>query len=409
MKSDLDLLIQERGFDAIVVMGSAHENPAMAYITGGAKISSAFILKKPGETALLICSSMERDEAAKSGLRIATFDDYHFLDHVRASGNRFEAFIRLYVEVFQRNNVSGTVSFYGLGSPGTSYLLLKRLQELLPGVTITGETETTIFDRAYATKDTNELIQIRDVAARTNRVMAETVDFLKSHRARANRLIRGNGSPLTIGEVRQFINRRLMEQGLEASEGIIFAMGRDGGVPHSRGEDDQVLETGRAIVFDLFPRQIGGGYFHDMTRTFSLGYATPEVEHAYRQVMQAFDAVVNDLSAGERGEHYQELTCDIFEEQGHPTIRSKPGTTDGYIHNLGHGLGLEIHSRPRLAMASDEVLEPGQVFTVEPGLYYPEKGFGIRVEDTYVVEADGTFTSLTPYPKDLVIPIQDAE
>ncbi len=102
---------------------------------------------------------------------------------------------------------------------------------------------------------------------------------------------------------------------------------------------------------------------------------------------------------------YQELTCDIFEEQGHKTLRSHPGTQEGYVHSLGHGLGLQIHSRPRLSAVSTDTIQPGQVLTVEPGLYYPERGFGVRVEDTVVVEADGAIRSLTPFPKDLVIPV----
>jgi Xaa-Pro aminopeptidase len=91
---------------------------------------------------------------------------------------------------------------------------------------------------------------------------------------------------------------------------------------------------------------------------------------------------------------------------GHPTLRSDPKTEEGYVHSLGHGIGLEIHSRPRLSIATEETLQPGQVLTIEPGLYYPSRGFGVRIEDTVYVDERGVFHSLTPFPKDLVIPIQ---
>jgi Xaa-Pro aminopeptidase len=197
----------------------------------------------------------------------------------------------------------------------------------------------------------------------------------------------------------------LMEHGLEEGSGMIFAIGRDAGIPHSRGEDSDILELGKPIVFDLFPRAQGGGYFHDMTRTFCLGFAPPEVKHAYEQVMFTFNQVMQELAVGEKAGRYQDLTCDLFEEMGHPTIRSNPSTVEGYVHSLGHGLGLEIHASPRFRSYLPDTIECGQVFTVEPGLYYPERGFGIRIEDTIYVDDSGAFHSLTSFPKDLVIPI----
>ena len=82
-----------------------------------------------------------------------------------------------------------------------------------------------------------------------------------------------------------------------------------------------------------------------------------------------------------------------------------PSTQEGYVHSLGHGVGLEIHSRPRFSSVSEETIQAGHVFTIEPGLYYPDRGFGIRIEDTYYVDSDGSIHSLTPFPKDLVIPV----
>ena len=97
----------------------------------------------------------------------------------------------------------------------------------------------------------------------------------------------------------------------------------------------------------------------------------------------------------------------MLEEFGHPTVRSHPGTTNGYIHSIGHGVGIEIHESPRFSLNNnDDVLKVGNVITIEPGVYYPEKGFGIRVEDTIYAAEDGTFHSLTPMTKDLVLPLK---
>jgi Xaa-Pro aminopeptidase len=405
VKADLDNLMAARGFDALVVLGPAAENHALHYLANGAKISDGILLKKRGEAPLLVCSPMERDEAAKSGLPLATHNDFDLHKLIQEKGSYFEAEVHMLAALFERQGVAGTVSFYGLGDPGQSYMMLSRLAEICPTLRVVGETETTVFDEAYTTKDPAELAAIKSVAARTNTVMAEAVDFLKSHKAQEGRLVKADGSPLTIAEVKRFVRGRLLDYDLEDSE-MIFAIGRDAGVPHSRGEADDPLALGRSIIFDLFPRELGGGYYHDMTRTFCLGYAPPEVKEVYDQVMFAFHAVMEALAVGEKAASYQTLVNDTFEAQGHPTTRSHPGTVEGYVHSLGHGLGLQIHSRPRFSPVSEDVVEPGQVFTVEPGLYYPERGYGVRIEDTVYVDEAGAIHSLTPFPKDLVIPVE---
>jgi Xaa-Pro aminopeptidase len=79
---------------------------------------------------------------------------------------------------------------------------------------------------------------------------------------------------------------------------------------------------------------------------------------------------------------------------------------DGYVHSLGHGLGLQIHERPSLShMREEDILQPGNFITIEPGVYYPDLGYGVRVEDTFYITDQGELISLTPFKKDLVIPM----
>src|SRR5690606_41472404 len=133
------------------------------------------------------------------------------------------------------------------------------------------------LDEAYETKDDLELEAMRSVAERTNAAMGETLGFIKSHRVEDGRLVKSDGSPLTVGDVKTFLRARLNAANLTDDGETIFAIGRDAGVPHSRGEDPDVLELGKSIVFDLFPRDMTTGYYHDMTRTWCLGYAPDEV------------------------------------------------------------------------------------------------------------------------------------
>src|SRR5690554_2611255 len=166
--------MQERDFDAFVVMGDAEGNHALHYMTNGSKITSGTVLKQPGEEPVLIVGGMERDEAAKSGLTVRTMADFNFYEMMQETGSVFEANVRLLARIFEEYGVRGQVSFYGVGDPGQSFVMLNRLAEIKADVYPTGETETTIFHEAYATKDDLELEAIRSVAERTNAVMDET-------------------------------------------------------------------------------------------------------------------------------------------------------------------------------------------------------------------------------------------
>nr|MBN1228944.1 aminopeptidase P family protein [Anaerolineae bacterium] len=405
MKSDLDRLMEERGFAAIVVMGEARGNHILKYLTNGAQVSHAIVVKKRHEQPAIICGGMERDEAAKSGLPVVTMAAFNYTQLVKEAGSGFEGSVRLMGAIFEKYGITGKVSFYGTGDPGRSYMMLKRLAEYLPDIEVVGETETSIFDEAYATKDGDEIDAIKSIAQRTNTVMGEIIAFLQGHKVAGETLLKADGSPLTVADVKAHLRQRLLHYGLEDNGETIFALGRDAGVPHSRGEDGDVLALGKSIIFDLFPRDMVSGYYHDMTRTFCLGYAPDEVQMAYKQVMQAFNVVMDKLEVGQKGGYYQDLTCDVFEEHGHPTIRTNPGAEEGYVHSVGHGLGLQIHSRPRMSTLVEDTLEVGHVITIEPGLYYPSRGYGVRIEDTVYVDEKGQFHSLTPYPKDLIIPV----
>ena len=105
---------------------------------------------------------------------------------------------------------------------------------------------------------------------------------------------------------------------------------------------------------------------------------------------------------------YQTRACELFAERGHPTICGDPLTQRGYVHGLAHGVGLNVHERPdfSLRLANDDHLWPGCVTTLEPGLYYPERRIGVRLEDTLWVRPDGEIETLVEYPLDFILPMR---
>ncbi len=415
MKSDLDRLMTERNYDALLVTGSSHHNPPMYYLANGVSIGeNSILVKKRGHDPVLIVNGMERDEAAKSGLRVVDPAKYNYRDIVKEeNGDQLRARARMFGKIFAELGVRGTVAAFGHEDQGAAYALLTALEEINPGIRIVGEYQQTILGLARETKDAEEIKRIRAVGRQTMSVVGGTQEFLTWHRARNGYLVKKDGARLTVGDVKLHINRLLMERGIvDAEGGTIFAIGRDAGVPHSRGNERDPIALGKTIVFDIFPAEAGGGYFYDFTRTWCLGYAPDHVQAAYAEVLTIFKRTLKALKPGALCRDYQKLTADFFEARGHPTIQSNPQTTDGYVHSLGHGIGLQIHERPGTAdlEGNTATLDPGTVITIEPGLYYPDHpkgGFGVRLEDSVWLNPQTLkFEVLAKYPYDLVLEVK---
>jgi Xaa-Pro aminopeptidase len=271
------------------------------------------------------------------------------------------------------------------------------------------EAANSLFLYAQETKDETEVSRIRRMGRVTTEVVGLVADYLTSREVRRDEvLLDENGKALTIGAVKRKINLWLAERGVENPEGTIFAIGRDAGIPHSAGEATDHIRLGRTIVFDIFPCEEGGGYHYDFTRTWSLGYAAPEAQKLYDQVRQAYEKSMENLDLNAPFKEYQRMVCELFEKHGHKTPLTSAAPIEGYVHSLGHGLGLNLHERPASGFSAtdDNRLRPGVVITIEPGLYYPDQGMGVRIEDTVWVRPDGRMEILAPYPLDFVLPMK---
>jgi Xaa-Pro aminopeptidase len=409
MRQDLPRLLKERELDAALVMGNTLDSPTVYYLTGGVKLEGALIILRPFVPAVLIHSPMERDGAAQTGMQCLPFTHWDVPEIARQmGGDALKTRVETLRQMLAELDVRGRIGVYGHGEIGQHHALLTALAEALPESELVSEYSDDLFSQARMTKDDAEIEAMAQVGKLTCQVVEGVADLLTSRPVAGHYLLAPGGEPMTIGHVKDFVRAELARRGLEEPSEHIFAMGADAGVPHNGGNRADVLELGKAIVFDLFPRPVGGGYYHDVTRTWCLGHAPEQVEQAYEDVMAAFDLAVAELRVHRPTAEIQSLTCDYFESQGHRTIKSEPTTTSGYVHSLAHGLGLEVHEAPsfRLMAGNRAVIEKGMVFTIEPGLYYPERGYGVRVEDTYYCDREGAFHSLTPVNKQLVLPVR---
>lgn len=409
MKSDIDSLMKAENLDALLVMGAASHNPYLHYFTGNVHLHGADLIIIQGQEPLLFYHSpMEREEAQRTGLQTRSMLDFPFEKTLKElDGDRAETTALRYQWLLKEVGLeSGRMGIYGMVDFGPTFEIMRRLEKLVPEVEIVGEIGNSLIGKAMETKDDVEAARLRRMGEITADVVAKTAKFLQSHKAVDGVLTNGEGEAVTVGDVKRKIDEWAVEAGVENPHGCIFAIGRDAGIPHSAGNPDDNLELGKTIVFDIFLQEPGGGYHADFTRTWSLGYATKEAQKLYDDVRDVFEDLMGGLEAYAPMSALQDHTNDLFEAQGHPTNRSHPGTLEGYVHGIGHGLGLNIHEYP-FSRDKSSTLKPGVVVTIEPGLYYPEQGMGVRIEDTVYVHPDGQMEVLADYPHDLVLEIEE--
>ncbi len=160
---------------------------------------------------------------------------------------------------------------------------------------------------------------------------------------------------------------------------IIVASGARSALPHAE-TTDRPLQAGDLVVVDIGARV--SGYCSDMTRTFAIGTASDRAREIYQLVYRAQRAGAAAVRPGAVCGEIDQAARSVIETAGHG---------DDFGHGLGHGVGIEVHERPRLAKGEETRLTAGNVVTVEPGIYLDGFG-GVRLEDMLLVTADGAET-----------------
>ena len=405
MRQDLDRLMQERGLAGMVVIGADRYSPAMHYVTGQ-KLHVAMLFRAPGGRAHLIHDPMERDTAAQVGVDTSTFPQHGLVRLLDEEGSQARAWGRLIAQTCGTLGIAGPIAVFGEMPAGTAHAMLARTLELEPKLSIY-DSSPDILTAARTTKDEAEIAAIRRASDGAVAAMKKAHDFLSALKRDGDGFRNGGAGRATLGDLRRLIQAEFMAHGLAEGGGdSIVSQGRDAGVPHNRGNDEEPLRAGTPILIDIFPGEVNGGYCSDLTRTYCLGAPPEPLRKLYDDVWTAFRTAMDSLRLGDPCRGVQDRVCEVFEQRGHATRRTNETTEVGYVHNLGHGVGLAVHEGPLLGGARSNVakLEPGMAITIEPGLYYPAQGMGVRIEDLVVLRRDGSVDNLTAgAPYDLEI------
>ena len=245
------------------------------------------------------------------------------------------------------------------------------------------------FIRRRRSKTPAEIEGVRRAQAAAEAGMGAAAELLRGAGTRAGELV-VDGEALTSEALRSAIRDACAELAAPAPEDIIVAAGAAGASGHEEGSGP--LAAGTPIIIDLWPRDEQTGCWADMTRTFVCGGDPADDVLAWHGLCQtALERVVEMAAPGLAGRELFDAACDVFEEAGEPTQRTKPegeSLRDGFFHSLGHGVGLEVHEEPALGRTGADPLVPGDVVAVEPGCYRNGYG-GVRLEDLLLITEDG--------------------
>jgi Xaa-Pro aminopeptidase len=261
------------------------------------------------------------------------------------------------------------------------------LADELRGGGIALRAEGALFEQRRRAKTPAELAGIRRAQRAAELALAHV-------RARLHK-----GAGLTAEGLRAEAHRVFVENGCVPHDMLVIAPAGQGADPHDQGSGP--IAAGVPIVVDIFPRDMASGCWGDITRTFCVGEPPAELLQWHGVVREAqrlaTEAVRPGIGAGE----LNRIACDVIREAGYPTRLDEGAPevlAEGFVHYLGHGVGLELHEAPTLDEGG-ETLVPGDVITIEPGLYRP--GFGsCRIEDLVLVTETG-YELITDFPYDL--------
>ncbi len=252
----------------------------------------------------------------------------------------------------------------------TSYATLTSLSHACPA---RFEEATPVFDALRMIKSPEEQAFIRDAARRTNLAIEETHKRMRTG--------------MSESEVERILEGEFTKQG--ARGGGLVQFGPSAAFPHGAPAERR-LARGDGVLIDCGCKV--RGYSSDITRTVSFGPPSDEFRKVYATVDRAQLAGIEALKAGAAAEDVDRAARKVIEDAGYGKY---------FTHRLGHGLGMDGHEQPYLVRGNKKLLAAGNVETVEPGIYIPER-FGVRIEDDYAVQATGP-KSLSVRPGEMAV------
>jgi Xaa-Pro aminopeptidase len=372
----LSKAIRKSGADAYVIYASSRDAD-MKYLTHFTTSDPFVFFKKPGEPGVIIISQMETGRASREATAtVMTRTQAGLPEIMKTETDQYRATAKM---------IAGQVGKKILVPPNFPIALANAMSEYCTVVVDDGTIQS-----MRAKKSKIELILMNNVQKVTEKAMDRAISLIRSSSVKKG-ILHIDQKPLTSEQVKFSMHSLLLEHGCSAVDTIV-SCGEDTAIPHMSGSGP--LKSDEPIVIDLFPVEEKSGYYADMTRTVVKGEPSKDIREMYDALREAKKLGISRVKAGVSGADIHLAVVDFFNERGYET------DTRGFIHNLGHGVGLQVHELPTIGPAG-KALESGNVITIEPGLYYPGIG-GVRLEDIGAVTARG-FNNFTTFSEELIL------
>ncbi|HEY4675423.1 MAG TPA: Xaa-Pro peptidase family protein [Candidatus Bathyarchaeia archaeon] len=387
MRKDVDRILTEKGIDAMLLYSDSFKNANMHYLTGFLAPDPFIFLKEIDKEPVMVVSQMEASRAKKESRvkDVRSFSDYDFARIVKSAPNLRVGGLKFVAAVAKKE----------LGTDKPIYVppnLSVALADILRNEGLKIKPMFDVVEKARETKEPDETEAIVSVQRTVEKAMSKAIELISNAEADAKGTLfyRENGEkkPLTVHKVRSVFEHVFVDNGCVTEEETMIACGPKSADPHYSGDPKDVLKANQPIVLDVFPKGVRNRYFTDMTRTIAKGRASKAFREMFETVLQVQNAALDAIKAGVPGNAMQNMCYDIFEKAGYQTIRGDKKIDKGYLHSLGHGVGLEVHEGPGMSEFHKHALEEHNVVTVEPGLYDPKVG-GVRIEDIVEVTKTG--------------------
>ena len=368
--------VKKSGADAYVIYASSRDAD-MRYLTHFTTSDPFVFFKKPGDPGVIIVSPMEIGRAAReASAAVMTRTQAGLPDILKTEKDPYRATAKM---------IAGQVGEKILVPPNFPIALANALSEQCTVLVDHGTVQS-----MRAKKSKNEILLMKNVQKVTEKAMGCAISLIKSASVKKG-ILHIDKKPLTAEQIKFSMHCLLLQHGCGAVDTIV-SCGEDTAIPHILGSGP--LKSDEPIVIDLFPVEEISGYYADMTRTIVRGEPSTDILEMYDTLREAKQLGISRVKTGASGEDIHLAVVDFFKDHGYES------TTRGFVHNLGHGVGLQVHELPTVGPAG-KTLASGNVITIEPGLYYPGIG-GVRLEDIGVVTVKG-FENFTVFPEDLIV------